>query len=32
MMWGDWGFVSGVVVDGWPEVVAIVLKLVALCL
>ena len=30
MMWGDWGFGSGVIVDGRPEGVAIVLELVAL--
>ena len=23
MMWVDWGFVSGIIVDGWPEGVAI---------
>ena len=27
MMWGDWYFGSGVIVDGWPEGVAIVLEL-----
>ena len=30
MMWGDWDFGSGVIVDGRPEGVAIVLELVAL--
>ena len=30
MMWGDWGFGSGVIVDGRPEGVAIVLELVDL--
>ena len=30
MMWGDWGFGSGVIVDGRPEDFAIVLELVAL--
>ena len=29
-MWGDWGYSSGVIVDGRPEGVAIVLELVAL--
>ena len=30
MMWGDWGFGSGVIVYGRPEGVSIVLELVAL--
>ena len=30
IMWVDWGFGSGVIVDERPEVVAIVLELVAL--
>ena len=30
MMWGDWGFGSGVIVDGRPEGIAIVLELVDL--
>ena len=30
MMWGDWVFGSGVIVDGRPEGVAVVLELVAL--
>ena len=30
MMWGDWCFGSGVIVDGRPEGVAIVLELGAL--
>ena len=28
MMWGDWGFGSGVIVDGWPEGVAMAVELV----
>ena len=30
MMWDDWGFGSGIIVDGRPEGVAIVLDLVSL--
>ena len=30
MKWGDWGFDSGVIVDGRPEGVSIVLELVDL--
>ena len=30
MLWGDWCVVSGVIVDGWPGGVAIVLELGAL--
>ena len=30
MMWGDWGFGSGLIVDGRPEGVDIVLELVDL--
>ena len=28
MMWGDWGFGSGVIVDGRPEVVAMAVEIV----
>ena len=31
MMWGDWGFGSGVIVDGRPEGVAIAVELVDIC-
>ena len=26
MMWGDWGFGSGLILDGWPKGVSIVLE------